>query len=117
MKSLVFTAFLIRNNHKEIQQLNLLIKDHILPASFDEIYHGADYDKLREAISYFDFIQNMIRDQSLQYEECYGIVKFPVKLYKNLLPLIEFERKNRLHNFDRFDEFCKEYLDYMKNHE
>ena len=97
----------------EIERLILLINDHTSPADFDAIYHGSDYDTLREAISYFDFIQNMIRDQSLQHEECYAIVKFPMKLYKNLLPLIEFERNNKLHNFDRFDEFCREYSCYM----
>lgn len=102
---------------KEIKRLIPLINDHISPTDFDAIYHGADYDKLRETISYFDFIQNMIRDQSLQCEECYSIVKFPMKLYENLLPLIEFERSSKLHNFDRFDEFCRKYLSYMdKNH-
>lgn len=100
---------------QEIQELIYQIENQIHPEDFYAIYQESKYDKLREAITYFDFIQNMIRDKSLRHEECYGIVTFPIKLYKNLLPLIKYGEKNKIHSFDRFDEFCREYLNYMSN--
>lgn len=98
----------------EINKLNDLIETQISGEEFNKIYHSAEYEQLRESISYFGFLQKMIEDKSLSSQECYKVVTFPQNLFSNLGLLISFERENHLHDFDRFDKFCKNYIEYMK---
>ena len=99
----------------EIDKLLSKIKNQINSEDFDEFYHSEPFDKLREAISYFNFIQNLIKEGCLSIDECCSIVTFPKSLYKKLEPLIEYEENNRLHDFDGFNKFCKSYIEYMNS--
>jgi len=101
--------------YAEINSLKEKIKENKdNPNAFEQEYHTDKYDKLREAIGYFDFIQKLLRDESLSEHECYNVISFPLKLYKNMNTVIEFSQNNRLHDFDRFKEFCDRYISHMK---
>lgn len=101
----------------EVKLLLGNIESGISANQFNEIYHGEDCNDLRLAISYFDYLEKMIEDGSLSEQDCFKVVSFPQNLYKNVTALIEYERKNRLYDFEYFDRFCQRYiLDLVKRH-
>lgn len=100
--------------YEETNMLTALIEGNASRTDFERIYQSAECDLLRKAISYFDFLQKMIRDGSLTKPDCYEIVTFPLDLYKNMEPIVAYTKKQKIHTFDRFAEFCRSYLDYME---
>ncbi|WP_285829998.1 hypothetical protein [Bacteroides acidifaciens] len=90
------------------------IRSGISISEFDKLYHSGDYEPLRTAISYFDFLEKMIEDGSISKSDCYKVVSFPKNLYLNFEELFAYAKANRFHEFDYFEAFCLGYIDEMK---
>ena len=99
---------------KETGDLVNEVRSGISITEFDELYHSCDYDALRIAISYFDFLEKMIEDGSIPKSDCYKVVSFPKKLYLNFEELFAYAKENRFHEFDYFEAFCLGYIGEMK---
>lgn len=104
----------MRGFKTEINELVQKIENQIDAREFEIFYRSKSFDGLREAISYFDFIQKMIRDGSLSEEDSYKVITFPIILYKDMKPVIEYAQQRKIYDFDLFDEFCMGYIRYMK---
>lgn len=104
----------MRGFKPEINELVQKIENQIDTKEFEIFYRSEKFDGLRETISYFDFIQKVIRDGSLSEEDCYNVITFPINLYKDMKPVIKYAQQKKIHDFDLFDEFCINYIEYMK---
>lgn len=104
----------INGFNTETHELIGCIQNQISREDFEALYQSQKFTRLRNAISYFDFLQKLIEDGSLTKEDCYHMVTFPISLFKNMSQIVEYAQENAIHDMDSFGKFCDGYIKYMK---
>lgn len=104
----------INGFNSETNELIIQIQNQISLEDFKELYQSPKFIQLRNAISYFDFLQKLIQDGSLRKEDCYCMVTFPISLFRNMQQIVSYAQKNAIRDMDNFGKFCDGYIEYMK---